>query len=279
MNRLAHSAKEFGAGEISSHGSRGGRRHLAFTLIELLVVIAILAVLMSIILPALSHARIQAVNISCLNNLKQLQICWHMYIQDNEDVIPPNNFVYMVSMGTSNSPTMGEDALTWCRGIAPLDTNDITDATSLLFTYNKNEAIYHCPADRSTVDGYPEIQRKRSYNVSNSANCADDNHFRVCNEIRNPAALFVFIDTDENDIWDSTFGVLPEDSYWGDYWLDIPADRHGQACNITFADGHVEHWKWRTPKSGLWLGCHAYSPDDLLDLRQLQDHVKDASGN
>jgi prepilin-type N-terminal cleavage/methylation domain-containing protein/prepilin-type processing-associated H-X9-DG protein len=252
----------------------------AFTLIELLVVIAIIGILAALLLPVLNQTKQRALTIACLNNLKQLQLCWHMYAHDNEDVITPNNFVYQVTMGTTNSPTLGEDEMTWCRGIAPLDTNDINDATSLLFTYNQNAAIYHCPSDHSTIDGYPDMQRKRSYNMSNSANCADDNHFRKYSEIRDPTALFVFIDTDENDIWDSTFGVIPSnDPYWADYWLDIPADRHLQGGNLTFADGHAEHWKWLAPKNVLWLGEHSYSSDDLQDLRRLQQCIKGAGGN
>jgi prepilin-type N-terminal cleavage/methylation domain-containing protein/prepilin-type processing-associated H-X9-DG protein len=250
-----------------------------FTLIELLVVIAIIAILAALLLPTLARAKEHAITIACLNDLKQLQICWHMYTHDNDDVIPPNNFVYMFAPGTTNAGILGEDGLTWCRGIAPLDTNDITDATSLLFTYNRNAAIYHCPADHSTVDGYPTMLRKRSFNVSNSDNCADDNHFRKCNEIPAPAALFVLIDTDEDDIWDSTFGTLPMGSFWQDYWLDVPADRHQQGCNLTFADGHAEHWKWRAPKRGLRLGSHTANSEDLQDLRRLQQHIKGAGGN
>jgi prepilin-type processing-associated H-X9-DG protein len=203
-----------------------------------------------------------------------------MYAHDNEDVITPNNFVYTVTMGSTNSPTLGEDEMTWCRGIAPLDTNDITAATSLLFNYNQSRDIYHCPSDHSTIDGYPQVQRKRSYNMSNSANCASDNHFRKYSEIRVPTGLFVFIDTDENDIWDSTFGVIPADyPYWSNYWLDIPADRHALGCNLTFADGHAEHWRWRAPKNVLSLGQPTYNDDDLQDLRRLQNCIKGAGGN
>ncbi len=251
-----------------------------FTLVELLVVIAIIGILAALLLPALSKAKQRAYTIACLNNLKQLQLCWHMYVHDNDDVLPPNNFVYSVSMGTTNSPVLGEDEMTWCRGLAPLDTNEITDATSLLFPYNQSAAIYHCPADHSTVEGFPGMLRKRSYNMSNSDNCAADDHFRKQLEIRVSTQLFVFIDTDENDIWDSTFGVIPaNNAYWADYWLDIPADRHQRGCNLTFADGHVEHWKWRTSKNELSLGQPAYSDDDLLDLQRLQQCIKGAGGN
>jgi prepilin-type N-terminal cleavage/methylation domain-containing protein len=157
----------------------------AFTLIELLVVIAILAILAALLMPGLSQAKQRAQTIVCLNNLKQLQLCWHMYGHDNDDVMPPNNFVYEVTMGGTNS-ILGEDGMTWCRGLAPLDTNEITAATSLLFNYNQNANIYHCPSDRSTIYGQPDTLRKRSYNMSNSANCASDSHFRKVPKSRKP---------------------------------------------------------------------------------------------
>ena len=70
-----------------------------FTLVELLVVIAIIGILAALLLPAISQSKIRAQSVACLNNVKELQLCFHLYTSDNNDSLPPNNFVYDNSIG------------------------------------------------------------------------------------------------------------------------------------------------------------------------------------
>ena len=253
----------------------------AFTLVELLVVIAIIAILAALLLPSLNRAKQKAWTISCLNNLKQLSVCWYQYAGDNEDVMVPNNFVTGFGAGSNGElhESHREEDMSWCQGYTPLDINEIDENRSMLFIYNRSVDIYRCPADKSTVFGYPEILRKRSYNINNSANCSMDNHFRKFTEIPNTTELFILIEPHEDEIWDSTFGFFRAGSPWENYWLDIPADRHQQGANLTFADGHAQRFKWKSKKDGKLFLHPAANADDLADLNRLRQHTKSFGGN
>ena len=90
-----------------------------------------------------------------------------------------------------------------------------------------------------------------------------------------PAKLFVFIDEHEKSIedgfWEFSFVGGPPG---GDVWLSLPADRHNQGCNLSFADGHVETWKWSWRKNfidhGQQEGQPVVNDQDHRELRRLQ---------
>jgi len=211
-------------------------------------------------LPTLSRAKGRAQDLGCLNNLKQLQLCCHLYAADCDDFLPPNNFVYDI---ISDQPIPGNEGPSWCTNVAPYNAGPDGIKAGLLYQYNTTFGIYRCPADQSTIETHNGVKlstpRIRSYNLSQSVNGISYAgqisqfipHYSKFTEIKNPipAGLIVFLDVHENEIIDTQFGIPTAAIWWSQgYWWDIPANRHNQGCNFSFADGHVEHWRWKAPK-------------------------------
>ena len=226
------------------------QKKYGFTLVELLVVIAIIAILAAMLLPALSKSKSRSQSIACLNNLRQLSICWQLYAGDYNDLFVPNNNI----AGRTPGPS-------WCQGTGILETNTSVIESGLLFGYNRSTALYRCPADVSTVvslNGTPLSQlRNRSYNLSQSVNGAPTSwlvtHIPSFNKLSainepNPSECLVFIDENEDTMLDTHFG-MPTANYGNtNQWWDMPANRHRQGANLSFADGHAERWRWTVSK-------------------------------
>jgi prepilin-type N-terminal cleavage/methylation domain-containing protein/prepilin-type processing-associated H-X9-DG protein len=234
----------------------------AFTLVELLVVIAIIGVLASLLFPLISSAKQRAQNVECINNLKQLQTCCHMYIGDNDDFLPPNDAVATESgIQTNESPNYFR-SISWLPDTdASIEYDPSNIINGALYPYNTSLPIYHCPSDRSTLLGTNQL-RWRSYNMSLSINGCPDAvepgqslpQWNREGDISAPAESFVLIDENEDSIVDSNFGCPPIGSWDDGTWWDMPANRHDQAGNLSFADGHVEHWRWQVPKVYFYFG-------------------------
>ncbi|MCW5550944.1 MAG: type II secretion system protein [Verrucomicrobiae bacterium] len=232
----------------------------AFTLIELLVVIAIIAILASLLLPALSRAKSKAHQTGCLNNYRQLQICWQMYADDHHDGLPANE---AITSGGGSRAALTVGANSWLQGNAWTDTTLTNIQRGVLFSYNQSTSIYKCPADKSTVRDEGRIPRTRSVSLSMymnvRANPSDPDYNRCWHkttQIRNPgpAKALVFIDEHERSIQQSAFGINAPDRWWlfGTTqwtWISFPATRHNNGCVLTFADGHAETWRWVEPNT------------------------------
>jgi len=88
-----------------------------------------------------------------------------------------------------------------------------------------------------------------------------------------PSELFVFLDVHQDEIADSLFGIPWPGSGYPDEWWDLPANRHMQGCSFSFADGHVEHWKWTAPKIFTDVP-QPVKEGEIKDFRRVQEHVK-----
>jgi prepilin-type N-terminal cleavage/methylation domain-containing protein len=248
----------------------GLRSKPGFTLVELLVVIAILAILASLLLPALSAGKARALTTSCLNNQRQLGLAWTLYASEAGGRLPLN--LDSVVNGIHRSPPGS-----WVTGSARWDADPATITRGTLFPYAQSIKIYHCPADHSCLVG-TSTPRLRS--VSLSIYMAGDDcvsNFMVYplmkfSEIRHPSQSLTFLDEDENGI--NNGGFLYASKI--DEWLDTPARRHQDGLVLVFADNHTEYWKWKGPAPVSWFnGGYVTDPMELRDLKRLQQTAPD----
>jgi prepilin-type N-terminal cleavage/methylation domain-containing protein/prepilin-type processing-associated H-X9-DG protein len=249
---------------VTIANTQPGLRRAAFTLIELLVVIAIIAVLAALLLPALAKAKTKAEGAGCLNNLRQVQIAWLMYRDDNNGRLALN-----APGGTTNGWVAG-----WLDWLSATDnTNGQLLTQGLLGPYTaKTLGVYKCPADKFPADNGPRVR-----SISMNTYMARENMagaYMKDADLLKPSTLWVLLDEHPDSINDGCFSTLGDGTT---YWNDLPGSSHNGACGLAFADGHSEIHKWLVASTKRKVMRQDFTgltiPDSNRDLLWLLQHT------
>lgn len=245
-------------GDRRSAMTPGGRRTRGFTLIELLVVVAVIAVLASLLLPALSAAKGKGQSAVCLGNHRQVSVALYLYTTDFEDQLP-NNF----GASGTRAAILGGRFDNWATSLLnwdldPANTNRAwLQAGGLGPFLSGGVEVLRCPADRVVSDlqrraGWSGRARSMSMNAmvgnagefmlgySNTNNPGYRQYLRL-GAILAPATLFTLIDEHPDSINDGYF----LNRLGTQEWTDLPGSHHHGGASVSFADGHTEHRRWR----------------------------------
>jgi prepilin-type N-terminal cleavage/methylation domain-containing protein/prepilin-type processing-associated H-X9-DG protein len=237
-------------------------RGQGFTLIELLVVIAIIAILASLLLPALARVRGKGRSISCLNNEKQLSLACQLYADDFSDRLPYNLGAAEIKQKVSQQQYLNwsSSVMSWELDADNTNTMQLTEG-GLGPYVNRAAHVYRCPSESVVSDiqaaaGWTTRVRSLSMNAmignagyySRSGANVNNPYYRQffkTAQMPQPSQIFVFTEEHPDSINDGYFLDKPNVTQW----IDLPASYHSGGANLSYGDGHVERHTWVLPST------------------------------